>query len=179
MTPSTRHACFPPIARRDAHTLILGSLPGRQSLEQQQYYAHPQNQFWKLVAAAFETEPPTSYAARQALLAANGIAVWDVFAAAERPGSLDSAIVQETAETNDFREFLASHPGVRRVFFNGRKAEEIYRRRVLTTLGRDFPDIRYASLPSTSPAHAGMTFAQKLAQWRAIRPPRDRATVQR
>jgi len=169
MTPSTRHACFPPIARRNAHTLILGSLPGRQSLEQQQYYAHPQNQFWKLIAAVFETEPPASYAARQALLTANGIAVWDVFAAAERPGSLDSAIVHATAETNDFRGFFAAHPRVRRVFFNGRKAEEIYRRRVSPALAADFPDIQYVSLPSSSPAHAGMTFARKLARWRAIR----------
>lgn len=171
MTKARHHTCFAPIAGPDATTLILGSLPGRRSLELQQYYAHPQNQFWKLIAALNETEPPANYAERQALLTTNGIAVWDVFAAAERPGSLDSAIVQATAETNDFRAFFVAHPRVRRVFFNGRKAEEIYRRRVLPTLGADFPQIQYVSLPSSSPAHAGMPFARKLARWREIRAP--------
>src|SRR3954467_13616823 len=116
--------CFPPIARRDATALILGTLPGRKSLEAQQYYAHPQNQFWKLIAGVFDTEPPTRYAERQKLLTSHGLAVWDVFAAAERPGSLDSGIVHQSAETNDFRAFFDEHPRVRRVFFNGRKAEE-------------------------------------------------------
>jgi TDG/mug DNA glycosylase family protein len=160
--------CFPPIASRTAHTLILGSLPGRKSLEMQQYYAHPQNAFWKLMARLFDWPPNLTYAQRTRALKRQRIALWDVFAAAERSGSLDSAIVHSTAEANDFREFFRSHPKIRRVFFNGRKSEEIFRRRVLPHIADDFPEIRYGSLPSTSPAHAGMPFAHKLARWRAI-----------
>jgi double-stranded uracil-DNA glycosylase len=168
MPRATHDRCFPPISRPDAETLILGSLPGRRSLEAQQYYAHPQNAFWKLMAAIFGIPPAADYAERTRTLMENRIALWDVFAAAERPGSLDSAIVQATAEANDFREFFRAHPHVRRVFFNGRKAEEIYRRRVLPQIAAEFPQIQYAGLPSTSPAHAGMTFATKLTRWRAV-----------
>ena len=169
----SRHdRCFPPISRRDAETLILGSLPGRKSLEQQQYYAHPQNAFWKLMAAIFGSEPVTDYEERKRLLLRNRIALWDVFAAAERPGSLDSDIVHATAEANDFRDFLRAHPEIRRVFFNGKKAEVIFRKRVLPQIEADFPHITYAGLPSTSPAHAGMSFARKLEKWRVIRTPR-------
>jgi hypoxanthine-DNA glycosylase len=168
--PRARHdRCFPPIARKDAETLILGSLPGRRSLEVQQYYAHPQNAFWRLIAAIFGAGPTLSYSQRTRLLMRHRIALWDVFAAAERPGSLDSSIVHGSAEANDFREFFRKHPRVRRVFFNGRKAEEVFRRRVLPQLAEEFPGMQYASLPSTSPAHAGRSFAQKLASWRAIR----------
>ena len=171
MPSSTHDRCFPPIATRAAHTLILGSLPGRRSLEQQQYYAHPQNAFWKLIARIFEIPSDAPYARRTRALARHGIALWDVFAAAERPGSLDSDIVHATAEANDFREFFRAHPKIRRVFFNGRKSEEIFRKRVLPQIAAEFPKIEYFSLPSTSPAHAGMSFAQKLARWSAIRAP--------
>src|SRR3569832_790380 len=103
MPPSRHDRCFPPIAGREAHTLILGSLPGRKSLEAQQYYAHPQNAFWKLMARIFDFDPALSYTERTRVLQRHGIALWDVFAAAERPGSLDSDIVHATAEANDFR----------------------------------------------------------------------------
>jgi hypoxanthine-DNA glycosylase len=168
MAQSTYDRCFPPIATRAAHTLVLGSLPGRKSLEMQQYYAHPQNAFWKLIAHIFDVAPDLTYAQRTRVLTRNGIALWDVLAGAERPGSLDSSIVHATAEANEFREFFRAHPKLRRVFFNGRKSEEIYRRRVLPQIEAEFPLIRYAGLPSTSPAHAGMSFAQKLARWRVI-----------
>lgn len=172
MPRPTHDRCFPPISRKDAHTLILGSLPGRRSLEMQQYYAHPQNAFWKLMARIFELPADLTYAQRTRALTENGIALWDVFAAAERPGSLDSAIVHATAEANDFREFLRAHPKIRRVFFNGRKSEEIFRRRVLPQIAAEFPRIAYEGLPSTSPAHAGLSFARKLERWRVIRVPR-------
>jgi TDG/mug DNA glycosylase family protein len=166
---SNHDRCFAPIARHDAHTLILGSLPGRKSLEMRQYYAHPQNAFWKLMAQVFDAAPLANYPQRRQLLIRNHIALWDVLEAAERPGSLDSSIVHSSARANDFRAFFRRHPKIRRVFFNGRKSEEIYRRRVLPALAADFPYIRYEGLPSTSPAHAGMSFARKLARWRAIR----------
>ena len=161
--------CFPPIARRDAEVLILGSLPGRRSLEMQQYYAHPQNAFWKLIARIFDVEPTLTYTRRVKVLTANRIALWDVLAAAERPGSLDSSIVHTSVRANDFAAFYRSHPRIRRVCFNGRKAEELYRRFVLPGLSAEFAEIRYVSMPSTSPAHAGMPFAEKLMRWKKIK----------
>jgi len=161
--------CFPPIAKRDAETLVLGSLPGQRSLAMQQYYAHPQNAFWKLIAVIFGAEGDLPYARRVSLLTANRIALWDVLAAAERPGSLDSSIVHASALANDFAGFFRRHPRVTRVFFNGRKAEQMFRRFVLPTLGAEFAHLRYECLPSTSPAHAGMTFAKKLGRWRKIK----------
>jgi double-stranded uracil-DNA glycosylase len=165
---SMRDRCFPPIALRDAHTLVLGSLPGRKSLEMQQYYAHPQNSFWRIIVRLFGVAGVPPYEERINILHRHGIALWDVLAAAERPGSLDSSIVDASAQANDFRAFFRAHPRIRRVFFNGRKAEQLYQRVVLPTLGAAFPQLRYEALPSTSPAHAGMTFARKLARWRVI-----------
>jgi hypoxanthine-DNA glycosylase len=161
--------CFPPIAHPGADTLVLGSLPGRKSLEMQQYYAHPHNAFWKVIGVLFDADGTLPYDQRVRILTGNGIALWDVLAAAQRPGSLDVSIVHASAMANDFGKFLRSHPRIRRVFFNGRKAEELYRRLVLPKLGEEFADIRYECLPSTSPAHAGMTFAKKLERWRRIK----------
>lgn len=170
LVESGKHSeCLAPIAAPGATRLILGSLPGRRSLEMQQYYAHPQNAFWKIVEKLFEIDSPLPYTRRAEILTAHGIALWDVLAAAERPGSLDSSIVHASASANDFRGFFRRHPGIRRVFFNGRKAEVLYRRLVLPELDGEAAGIRYECLPSTSPAHAGMTFAAKLSQWRAIR----------
>ena len=161
--------CFPPIAMRDAEMLILGSLPGRKSLEMQQYYAHPQNAFWKLIAQILGADWPLPYTRRVEILTAHRIALWDVLAAAERPGSLDSSIVQRSALANDFAAFYRTHPQIRRVYFNGRKAEDLYRRFVLSELSAEFAAIRYLSMPSTSPANAGMTFARKLERWKTIK----------
>ena len=167
--PSSHDECFSPIAARDAATLILGSLPGRKSLQMQQYYAHPQNAFWKLIAEIFKTGSSLPYTRRVKILTAKRIALWDVLAAAERPGSLDSSIVSASAQANDFASFFRAHPHIRRVLFNGRKAEELYYRFVMRGLSADFADLRYVSMPSTSPAHAGMTFAEKLERWRTIK----------
>ena len=161
--------CFPPIARPDAEILILGSLPGTKSLEMQQYYAHPQNAFWKLVARIYDAESSLPYMQRVEVLTANRIALWDVLAAAERPGSLDSSIVSASARANDFAAFYRNHPQVSRIYFNGRKAEELYRRFVLPGLSAEFAALRYVSMPSTSPAHAGMPFAEKLVRWKKIK----------
>ena len=161
--------CLPPIARPDAEVLILGSLPGRKSLEMQQYYAHPQNAFWKLLARIYGGESSLPYTQRVEILTANHVALWDVLAAAERPGSLDSSIVHASARVNDFTTFYRAHPQVRRVCFNGRKAEELYRRFVLSGLPVEFAALRYVPMPSTSPAHAGMPFAEKLVRWKTIK----------
>jgi TDG/mug DNA glycosylase family protein len=161
--------CFAPLAAADAEVLILGSLPGRKSLEMQQYYAHPQNSFWRLMAEIFDAGSSLPYTQRVETLTVNRIALWDVLAAAERPGSLDSSIVSASASANDFAAFFRTHPQVGRVYFNGRKAEELYRRFVLPGLSADFAVLRYVSMPSTSPAHAGMPFAEKLVRWKTIK----------
>lgn len=158
--------CLAPIVPARPELLILGSLPGRKSLEMQQYYAHPQNAFWKLIAGIFGAGSSLPYEQKVKILTARHIALWDVLAAAERPGSLDSSIVHASAEANDFATFYRAHPHIRRVLFNGRKAEELYGRLVLPRVSAEFAGMRYRCMPSTSPAHAGMTFAKKLDSWR-------------
>ncbi len=158
---------FPPIAGSDARILILGSLPSRCSLEVSQYYAHPRNAFWRIMEALVGAEG--DYPARCRALTAAGIAVWDVLQSSVRPGSLDADIRLDTARPNDFAAFFDRHPGVRRVGLNGRKAEELYRRLVLPEL--TLPAQELIALPSTSPAHAAMSFDKKLEIWRSMLAP--------
>ena len=104
------------------------------------------------------------YAQRSNALRASGIAVWDVLASSVRPGSLDANIDLDSAEVNDFAVFLSGHPQIQRICFNGQKAAQVFRRRVLPTLTDSCRDLR--TLPSTSPAHASMTSEEKLVHWR-------------
>lgn len=135
-----------------------------------QYYAQPQNGFWRIMGQLFDAGPALPYAARLERLRSARIAVWDVLAAGERSGSLDSAIVSSSIVVNDFASFFARHAGIRRICFNGAKAYELYRRRVLPVLPAPFADIERVLLPSTSPANASIPFPQKLASWsRALR----------
>lgn len=159
---------FPPIADTHARILILGSLPGQVSLRQQQYYALPRNAFWTIMGHIFEAGPELSYEERSQRLVQNGIALWDVCAAAQRPGSLDSAIVQSSVVPNDFAAFMTTHPTLQLICFNGGKAADLYRRLVLPGLPAALRAIRYETLPSTSPAHAAMPFEEKLACWAAV-----------
>jgi len=154
---------FPPIAARGARSLILGSMPGRASLAAGQYYAHKQNAFWRIVCSLLGLDLSSSYQARVRALRSSRIAVWDVLHSCVRPGSLDSRIEREIA--NDFNAFFRRHPGITHVFFNGAKAEASYCRHVLPEIERP---LRYARLPSTSPAHASVPYARKLRSWRAI-----------
>ena len=156
---------FPPIADARARLLILGSLPGRKSLEMGQYYAQPQNGFWRIMERLFGAGPSLPYAARLERLRAERIAVWDVLAAGERSGSLDSAIVTSSIVINDFVSFFEQYPSIRLVCFNGAKAAELYRRRVLPVLGPSFASLERQLLPSTSPANASIAFDVKLARW--------------
>jgi hypoxanthine-DNA glycosylase len=160
-----RSSGFPPVARRDARVLILGSLPGVRSIQAQQYYAQPQNAFWRIMGELVGAGPELAYAARLRALTSQRIALWDVAAAAVRPGSLDSAIVQGSVEANDFGAFLAAHRRIGLICFNGAKAAELYRRLVLPGLDEPYATLPTERLPSTSPAHAGMPYARKLEAW--------------
>lgn len=155
---------FAPIARRDARVLILGSMPGRKSLAAREYYAHPQNAFWRIVGDLLGIDPRAPYRQRALALKAARIAVWDVLHSCTRTGSMDAGIERESEIANDFRRFFRSHPQITQVFFNGAKAELSFRRHVAGGLGA--APLRYARLPSTSPAHASLSYASKRRAWR-------------
>ena len=152
---------FRPIAREDARVLVLGSLPGQRSLTESRYYAHPQNAFWPIMQDVFGING--SYAERCAVLEQHKIALWDVLRASVRPGSLDSDIRLETATANDFASFLSEYSCVQEVMFNGKKAEQMFRRMVPQTLCKK---LRLTALPSTSPAYAAMPYDTKLQTWK-------------
>jgi hypoxanthine-DNA glycosylase len=154
---------FPPISSPSAQVLILGSLPGRLSLERGEYYANPQNSFWKIIAAR-APELPSDYAGRVRVLIELRVALWDVLAAATRSGSLDADIADD-AIPNNFRAFFHAHPDVGLIGFNGGTAAELYERHVVPTLTEAQGSISRTTLPSTSPAHAGLPFAEKAARW--------------
>lgn len=159
---------FPPIVDPGARVLILGSMPGEASLRQQQYYGHPRNAFWPILDALLGIPAQASYPERCEQLLAHGIALWDVIAACERPGSLDQSIRRETIRVNDFAALFAATPGLRQLLFNGGTAEREYRRRVLPSLPATYRALPAHRLPSTSPANAGLRFEQKLAAWRPL-----------
>ena len=153
------------MASGDAQILILGSMPGRASLNAVEYYAHPRNVFWSIMAALLNFDINQRYALRCGALKSSGVALWDVLRSCRRAGSLDTAIDPTSAEANDFSVFLQRQRKLRALFFNGAAAEALYRRHVLPGLGPS--TFKYARLPSTSPAHAALTFEEKLRAWRA------------
>jgi hypoxanthine-DNA glycosylase len=162
----TKIYSFPPIADTGARLLILGSMPGKASLEANQYYAHPRNLFWPILGELLGAGPALDYAQRARILTASGIALWDVLKSCRRASSLDADIDKSTMIANDFTAFFAAHPYIDRVFFNGATAEQTFRRHVLPTLNNK--TILLQRLPSTSPAHAALSYQQKLQSWRII-----------
>lgn len=159
---------FSPVARPDAHLLVLGSMPGVASLTAGEYYAQPRNLFWQIIGELYGVDRRMSYAERLEALIANRVALWDVLESCQRPGSLDSNIRRASAVPNDFMRFYARHAEIGTVFFNGKAAAQLYCRLVLPTVAIRFPDLRYITLPSTSPANAGITPVAKVAAWRAL-----------
>jgi len=161
---------FPPVADAGARVLILGSMPGKASLQAARYYAHERNAFWPIMGDLIGAGPQQDYPQRLDKLKAAGFALWDVIAACERAGSLDADIVSTSVQPNDFSAFFAVHRSIERVFFNGAAAETSFRRLVLPGLlpGLDRRSLRFVRLPSTSPAHAARSYAEKLAAWSAI-----------
>ena len=154
--------CFPPVADKEITRMIIGSMPGVASLNAHQYYAHPRNAFWKIIAELFEAPYPfDSYDAKLSLLLKNRIGLWDVFASCERDGSLDSDI--KNATVNDFESFLKNHPKVRTLYFNGNTAYKNF------INSFHINTLNLIALPSTSPANARLTFADKIKAWEAVK----------
>ena len=133
---------------KDCRALILGSMPGVKSLEAQQYYAHPQNRFWPMMAHLLGEALPSAYEEKLAMLLRHHIALWDSIGSCERKGSLDSAIRNE--QGNDFAALLQEYPGIRAIYFNGGKSAQAFKRYNKALLAR--PDIAFHAMPSTSPS---------------------------
>lgn len=156
-----RISSFPPIISEGSKILILGSVPGVKSLEMQQYYAHPQNQFWKIIFQLFEEDFTADYRKRTEIIRKNNIALWDVIDSCEREGSLDTKIRNE--EHNDIRKILREHLTIKAVFCNGQKSFKNLKK----ILGKE-SEIPIFVLPSTSPLHT-VSFDKKLAEWEILK----------
>jgi TDG/mug DNA glycosylase family protein len=164
----TKIYSFLPLQADSAERLILGTMPGKVSLAAQQYYAHPRNNFWHIITALLKLPPTLSYAERCTALINCRIALWDVLRVCVRSSSLDADIDESSLEPNDFRTFLATHPHIRHIYFNGAKAEALWKRHVQPQLPAKHAAIATLRLPSTSPANASIPLAEKLKQWRAV-----------
>lgn len=155
-----RISSFPPIIDDYSKILILGSIPGVKSLEKQQYYAHPQNKFWKIIFELFHEDFTGDYNEKINILKKNHIALWDVIDSCERKGSLDSEIKNE--EANQIEELLEKYPNIKAIFCNGGKSYKNLQK----VLGKNFR-IPIFLMPSTSPLHT-VSFEKKLEDWKAI-----------
>lgn len=160
---------LPPRDDAQCRVLVLGSMPGGASLQEAQYYAHPRNRFWPVMAAVcgFATDLP--YETRMEAMQQAGVGLWDVIGRCERKGSLDSAIVRGSEVPNPIADWLTTHPQVTAIALNGGKAAEAFRRHIRPTLPDDAAPVTFA-LPSTSPAHAAMGLPGLVDAWRAIAP---------
>jgi hypoxanthine-DNA glycosylase len=153
-----------PVADDSARILILGSMPGEESLARCEYYGHPRNQFWRLVYSVFGEECDPSYRSRIAFIKQKCIALWDATESCDRQGSADAR--KRNVRPNNLRFFLSSHPGIKAVFFNGEMAYRLYKKYLLPGSGSAPLCV---VLPSTSPANARMSIESKLKEWRVVR----------
>lgn len=156
---------FDPIMDANSKILILGSMPGKMSIEKGEYYGHPRNHFWRIIFDAFNEPYRDDYEKRLGFLLEHGIAIWDVIAECRREGSLDSRIRDE--KPNDIQQLLDSFPGLEVIIFNGLKAYQTYGKLIGFNLR---PDIDYVRLPSTSPIPTRRirTYEDKLKEWKVI-----------
>lgn len=154
---------FEAFARPDAEILILGSMPGVESLRQQQYYAYPHNSFWRIMGELFDFDYKISYEERINHLLDNHIALWDTVQCCVRPGSLDSDI--KHAKPNDFENLFKDCPNIKKVFFNGQTAYKLF---IKHKKQMSLPELEFIPLPSTSPANASMSYEKKLQAWEAV-----------
>ena len=157
------------LGNNKARVLILGSMPSVTSLTKHQYYAHPRNAFWRIMAALFNKDKPLSYQQGQLLLQTEKIAVWDVLKSCHRLGSLDADIEKDSIEVNDFISLFKEFTLLKFVFFNGGTAELLYKKQVYPHLPIEYKTLSYTLLPSTSPAYASMRYEDKLVAWAVLK----------
>lgn len=158
---------FAPIIGGSPRLIILGSMPGQASLSAFQYYAHPRNAFWPIMADLFAFDANMAYEQRVQVLVKKGVAVWDVLESCIRPGSLDSAIAEDSAVVNDFTQLFGKFSSISLVAFNGQTAAKYWQKYVAQV--QPLPELLpTAVLPSSSPAHASLTLAQKQQRWREV-----------
>ena len=153
---------FGPISNSETSVLILGTMPGDKSIELNEYYGHSRNRFWKIIATITNNVLPLTYKEKNALLFKTKIGIWDVVYKAIRKGSLDSAIEDE--RPNDLTDFIFKHKNLKVIGFNGAKSEALFDKYFTRK-----NEIRYVSLPSTSPANAGIDFNNICKAWRQIK----------
>lgn len=151
---------FEPIVDKDSRVLILGTMPGVESLKQQQYYAHPRNLFWPFIYGIFNEKPDSDYGNRIQFLRQKNIALWDVYKTCKRKGSLDANINDEVL--NEVAKLINAHSNINYIFCNGATSEKQFITNVLPEIKRN---ILYMRLPSTSPANASIPLKQKLNMW--------------
>lgn len=156
---------FASIEPAHAKVLILGSMPGKASLRAQQYYAHPRNAFWPIMARLLGFSAQLPYPQKVAALQAAGIGLWDALAACTRESSLDSDIIESSIVPNDFPAWFERHSQTQAIFCNGAKAFDSYRKYVLPRLPASFAALPLHRLPSTSPAHASLALDAKFEHW--------------
>ncbi|MCG9791058.1 DNA-deoxyinosine glycosylase [Flavobacterium algicola] len=161
MQPTATKSSFAPISNPTIEILILGSLPGDKSIELNEYYGHPRNRLWKILATISHLAIPENYNEKLALINQLKIGLWDVANNANRTGSLDSAIKHE--EPNDLDNFIIKHPKLKIIAFNGKTSEALFNKYF-----EKKNTITYLSLPSTSPANARFTFEKMCEAWQAI-----------
>jgi hypoxanthine-DNA glycosylase len=158
---------FAPFVDTRARILILGTLPGEESLRLQRYYGNPRNLFWRVLADVFSEPHVVEYEQQKALLKRNRIALWDVLHSAERIGSLDSAI--RNPVPNDIAKLLVDYPRLRTIAFNGLRAQSLFRQFIAATLTIPPDKLRLSALPSTSPtpSRKALSYEEKVAIWKA------------
>ena len=152
---------FGPLYNENSRVLILGSFPSVKSREQNFYYGHPQNRFWKVISTIFERPVPESVEEKRSLILESRLALWDSVASCEISGSSDSSL--KNAKPNDI-SIILDNCDIEKIFCNGRKSYEVYNKYIRPLTGREA-----VCLPSTSPANARWTLDKLAGAWRAIR----------
>ena len=151
-----------PVVNEHSRVLILGTMPSVESLRKQAYYGNDRNLFWKLMAEVTDKEVPLDYEGKKEFLLENGIALWDMCHTCLREGSLDSAISEETP--NDIPSFVQKHPGIKAIAFNGKASARLFAKYFGSIQGIDL-----YSMPSTSPANAGIIWETKVGEWSKLK----------
>ena len=156
---------FPPIISSSPKVLILGSMPSLRSIDDHQYYAHPQNSFWWIMSQIIKFPLELDYSARITKVQEAGVCIWDVLNTCQRDGSLDSNIVRDSEVPNDIVGFLKKYSSISVIGFNGAAAKAIFKRHNMLP---SYDLLSLSQLPSTSPAYASMKKEQKLDAWRKV-----------